>query len=120
MRHVGVSEDNLVDVELLDQFGQLAFGVDRDAFRVKLSSQFFRIQAAFDVGDLRGGESYHFVILVTAEEGVEVVEVTPGGPHDDSADWHKGFSLLRLDWITRYIKAKCVRLFESYAFRNLT
>ena len=86
MRHIAVGEDDLVHLVLVDQVDQFALGVDRDAFWVQLASQFGRVGAAFDIGDLGGGESDHLVIRVVAEEDVEIVEVASGGAHDQGTD----------------------------------
>src|SRR5574341_2231888 len=68
--------------------------MDGDALRVQVACQLFGIDASLDIGDLRGGKGYHFVVLVAAEERVEVVEVTSRRAHDDGFDWHALFSLL--------------------------
>ena len=39
VRHVGVGEDNLIHLQILDEFQQIAFGMDGDALRVILASQ---------------------------------------------------------------------------------
>src|SRR5574341_390928 len=67
--------------------------MDGDALRVQVACQLFGIDASLDIGDLRGGKGYHFVVLVAAEERVEVVEVTSRRAHDDGFDWHALFSL---------------------------
>jgi hypothetical protein len=84
--HIAVSENDLVDRFLTDQSGQVLFGVDRDALGIKSASQFWRVIAPLDVGDLRGSESDHFVIWVLPEINVEVVEITPCGAHDQRSN----------------------------------
>ena len=56
VRHVGVGEDDLVDVVLTDQVGELGLRVDRDPFRIEVAGEERGIDAARDVGDLRRGE----------------------------------------------------------------
>ena len=83
---IGVSEDYLLHVILADQLFQLFFGVNGDPLRIKLARQGGRIEAPLDVGDLGGGEGHYLIDGIVAEEGVEVVEVTPSGSHNDDAD----------------------------------
>jgi len=85
--HIGVGEDYLFDLVFLDQIHQLFFGVNGDSGGIEPASQFRRVGAPLDIGDLRGGEGDHLVIRVVAEENVEVVKIAPGGAHDQSADW---------------------------------
>ncbi len=78
---------------ILDQFEQVALGIDRDAFRIEFPGQFRRISAAFDVGDLGCSKCHYFIVFVVTEIDIEVVEVAPGGAHDESTGWHR-FSLV--------------------------
>ena len=82
---VGVGEDDLIHLEVSDQVREIAFGIDRDSFRIELPRQFGGIAAAVDVRDLRGGERDDLVAGVAPEEGVEVVEIAPCGAHDQHA-----------------------------------
>ena len=94
---VGVGEHALVDLELLDELGEVGLGVDRDSLRVELAGEGGRVLAVVDVGDLRRGEGHDVVVLVVAEEGVEVVEVAPRGSDDDDvALGHVNLQLRRL------------------------
>ena len=45
-----------------------------------------RVGAAFDIRDLGRGEGHDFIIGVIAEEDVEVMEIAPGGAHDEGTD----------------------------------
>ena len=83
MRHVAVSKDHLVNLQVADQFDQVGFGENLDAFGIELAGQLRRVQASLDVGDLRRGERHHFIVGVVAKVDVEVVKVAPGGSHDE-------------------------------------
>ena len=96
MRHITVGEDDLFCTILLDEVEQFFLGADGDSARVQRTSQLFRIDASFNVGDLGGGKGYNFVILIPAEEGVEVVKIAPCGAHDDGFDRHR--KLLCMSW----------------------
>jgi len=68
-----------------------------DAFRIELASQGGRVAAAFDIGDLRGGERNHLIRRISAEKDVEIVKISSGGAHDDRSDgFHGLFSFLWL------------------------
>ena len=84
--YIGIGKDDLFDAQFLDQARQLVFGVNRDTLGVELTGQFFGVEAAFDIGDLGGGESQDVVILIPSEKGIEVVEIAPGGAHDQGTD----------------------------------
>ncbi len=88
MRHVTVGEDNLLNLQIVDQFYQFGFGVDRNTFGVQRTGQRSRVAAAFNIGDLRCSKSHNLVFLVIAEIHIEVVEIAPGGAHDESTDGH--------------------------------
>jgi hypothetical protein len=64
----------------------IALGINRDAFRIHLPGQLAGIRAAFDIGNLGRSECHHFIVRVVTEEDVEVVEIAPGGAHDESTD----------------------------------
>jgi len=64
--HIAVSEDHLIDLQVLDQTDQFTFRIDRDTLRVKLSGQFGGVLAAIDIGYLGGGEGFDFIIRITA------------------------------------------------------
>ena len=80
---VGVAEHHLVDVLGGDQVLEPLLGDDRDPLGVGGPGQGGRVGAVVDVGDLGGGERHHLGGRVATERAVEVVEVPPGGPHDD-------------------------------------
>ena len=81
---VGIGKDDLVDAQHADQRRHLALRVDRDARRVELARKLGGIAPAVDVGDLRRGEGDDLVVLVVPEYQVEVVEIAPGGAHDQN------------------------------------
>ena len=87
VRDIAVSKYDLIDFHIFDQFDKVAFRVNFDPFGIQFTGQLGWITAAFDVGDLRGGESYNFVIFVIAKEDIEIVEIAPGGSHDKGTDW---------------------------------
>ncbi len=70
--------------------------MDRDAFRIQSPGKFLGISAAFNIGDLGGCESHHFIVLVIPEIDIEIVEVAPGGAHDEGTDWHS-YSLINCE-----------------------
>ena len=80
---VGVGEPDLVDVVSLDELPQLGFRPDRHPVGVELAGELGRVDAFVDVGDLCRSEGDHLIAGVVAKERVEVVEVPPGGAHDD-------------------------------------
>ena len=90
---VAVGEMDVVDLVGGDELVELGLGVDRDALGIELAGQGRGILAAFDVRDLGGGEGDDLVVGIVAEEGVEVVEVAPGGAHDDDL-FHAALSFL--------------------------
>jgi hypothetical protein len=79
MRYIAVREDHQVYSMLADQLDELLLRLDGDPFRVELARQPGRISSILDLGDLRCGERYHFVLRVIAEIDVEVMEITSGG-----------------------------------------
>ena len=93
VRHVRVGKHHLIDFMLTDQLREFLFGVNGNPGRVELSGQFRGIPASLNVRDLRSSESYDLVVGVTTEIGVEVVEITPGGSHDDDSNFlHTNFA----------------------------
>ena len=84
VRHIGVSEDYLADIILLNKLCKLRFRGDRDASGVKPAGQLPWVAAPFDIWDLRGRKCHDLIAIVIAEIGVEVVEVAPRSTHDNS------------------------------------
>ena len=89
VRHIAVGKDHLLHAVLLDQVDKLLLGPDGDPAGVQVTGQLRRIKAPFDVRDLGGSEGHDLVVLVAAEERVEVMEITSGRAHDESFDWHR-------------------------------
>jgi hypothetical protein len=56
--------------------------MDRDALRIQGTGEFGRISPALDARDLRRREGDHVEDLVVPVVDVEVVEISPGGAHD--------------------------------------
>ena len=65
--------------------GEFGFRKDGDAKRVVRPGEFGRVEPAFDVGDLRGGEGDDFDLRVVPVDEVEVVEVASGRAQDEDA-----------------------------------
>ena len=82
VRHVGVREDDVVDLQLADQLRQLRFVMDPDAVRIPAACQGGRVDPVADERDLRSGEGHHLGVGVMPIHRVEVVEVTAGRSHD--------------------------------------
>ena len=90
---VAVGEMDVVDLVVGDELVELGLGLDRDALGIELAGQDRGILAALDVRDLRRREGDDPVVGVVTEVGVEVVEVAPGGAHDDDL-FHAALSFL--------------------------
>ncbi len=88
MGQVAVGEHHNVRLVVPDQVGQLLLGTDGDAFGVQLAGQGGGIHFSFDSGNLRGSEGDDVVMVVVAEEDVEVVKIPPRRPHDDDFLFH--------------------------------
>ncbi|MBA7653169.1 hypothetical protein ES703_61012 [subsurface metagenome] len=82
--HVGIGENRLVYLVVRDETFQITFGHDGNALRIEPARQFGGVVAALNVGYLGGREGDHLDLLVTPVQGVEVMEVAAGGPHDDN------------------------------------
>src|SRR5206468_249517 len=94
VRHVGVGEDDEVDLEVADQPGDLLLLVDRDPGGVPRARQGGRVPAAGDVRDLRGGEPDDIERRIVPEAEVEVMEVPTGRTHDqDTSRAHEDLAL---------------------------
>src|SRR5690606_3770157 len=65
--------------------GKLLFRDDRDALGIRRACQSGRVDASFDVGDLRRGKGDDMIGPILPESDVEVVKIAAGGPHDDDA-----------------------------------
>ena len=89
MWHIAVRKDDLFRAILLDEIKQFFLGSDGDSARVQVTSQLFGIEASFNVGNLGGGKSYNFVILIPSEKCIEVVKIAPCGAHNDGFDRHR-------------------------------
>ena len=83
--HVAVRKDDLVDFLLADDGLEVLLGEDRYPPGVVRAGERRRIAPAVDVRNLGGGEGDDLVPVIVAVDDVEVVEVAPGGAHDDGA-----------------------------------
>jgi hypothetical protein len=82
---VRVGEDGLVDLALTDDVRELGLRPDRNPLRIELSRERGGVDAALDVGDLRGREGDDVELGPATVDEVEVMEVPPGGAQDDDA-----------------------------------
>jgi hypothetical protein len=93
VRDIAICKYDLIDFHIFDQFDKVALRVNIDPVGIQFTGQLCGITAAFDVGDLRGGESYNFIVFIVAKEDIEIVEIAPGGSHDKCTDWCHVFLL---------------------------
>src|SRR3990172_8681744 len=63
--------------------GELILGIDGDSLGVVRTRQFGGIAASFDIRDLGRGEGDDSRAGVLPVSNVEVMEIPPGGPHDE-------------------------------------
>jgi len=84
VRHVGVREDDLVDLLLDDDLLQLSLRPDRDPARIERAGERRRVDAVLDVRKLRRGERDDAELAAPAVDDVEVVEVAAGGAGDEN------------------------------------
>ena len=68
---------------LLDECGQLLFCYDGDTCGVLFSCELGRIFTSVDVRNLISCECYYVVVFVSAEIGVEIVEISTCGTNDN-------------------------------------
>jgi hypothetical protein len=80
--HVGIGEDDLVDLVLADKLLEGRLGQDRDSLRVQRPRQLGGVETPVDVRNLRRREGDDVVLLPAAVDDVEVVEVAARGPGD--------------------------------------
>jgi hypothetical protein len=83
MGDIAVREDNLVNLLLLDQFGELILRVNGDSLRIKISSKFRGINSALNIGDLSRCESDDIIVRIVPEINVEVVKIASCSAHDN-------------------------------------
>src|SRR5690606_35576817 len=88
MGQIAVCEDHEVHVVLVDQFFDFGFGMDLDPVGIEAASQFGGVFLIIDAGNLSGGEGHNFIILIVAEEDVEIVKITSCRTHDDYSAFH--------------------------------
>jgi len=83
MGHIGISEDDLIDLMFPDQVYQRILRHDRDTLGVQAAGQLSRVGSAFNIRNLCSRECHHLVVLVVAEIDIEVVKVAAGRAHDN-------------------------------------
>jgi len=71
---------------LADDVLEIRFGQNRDALRIQRAGQRRGVLPVVDVRNLRGGEGDDVVAGIAAIDDVEIVEIAPGGAHDDGTD----------------------------------
>ena len=86
VRQIGVGHRDLIDVVLLDEFGELLLRLDGYTLGITLPAQLGRVGPPVNIGNLGGREGDYVVTRVVAPERVEVVEVPAGGTDDDNLD----------------------------------
>ncbi len=89
---VRVGEDDLIDVSLRDQSGELVLGQDRNPVGISRPRERGRVGPVGDPGDLRRREGDDLDLGIVAIDDVEVVEVAAPGSHDQHSA-HRGDSL---------------------------
>jgi hypothetical protein len=82
---IAVGEHHLVDPVLPADAGEIVLRQDRNAVRVAAAGERGRIGPAGDARDLGGGERHHLEGRIVAKRDIEVMEVAPGGTHDDDS-----------------------------------
>ncbi len=88
---VAVGEHDRLDPFVADHPLELLLGEDRDPGRMELARQLGRIAPSGDARDLGRGEGHDLDGRIVPVGDVEVVEVAPGGAHDqDSPSAHDG------------------------------
>jgi hypothetical protein len=86
VRKVGIAEDHLVDLELLDQTLEAVLEIDGDALGIQSPGQLRWILAALYAGYLRRSEGDDLITVVIPVHHVEVVKVTPGRAQQQHSD----------------------------------
>jgi len=68
MRYVAISKNYLIDVKILDQPGQLSFGINVNAIRIELACQLGGVFSALNVGDLGGSEGHYLILIIITKK----------------------------------------------------
>ena len=77
---VGIGEDDLVDLLVVDEIAELLLGVDRDPVRIAPPGERRQVGPTGDAGDLGRGEGDDLDLGIVAVNDIEVVEVAASAP----------------------------------------
>src|SRR5208283_35658 len=96
VRDITVGKNRAVNLARFYGGFKVSFFDDGDSLRIKRSGERWRIAAASNIGDLRGGEGHHAEVRIVAEDDIEIVEVSASGTENEyvshesrsSRDWH--------------------------------
>ncbi len=80
---IAVGKDALVNVQILDQLGQIGLGIDGNALGVELARQLGRIAPALNVWNLGRRKGHDLVRVVVPEKGIIVVKIPARCTNDD-------------------------------------
>src|SRR5690606_17604144 len=83
VRHVAISENDLVNLVFPNQRFEFVFATDRDTARVERSCQLGRINPVLDTGNLCCRKGDDFITFIIPVVQIEVVKIAPSGAHDD-------------------------------------
>ena len=85
MGNVTVGKDNIINLHPQYQSRQICLVQDGNSIGIKLTTELRWISSAFDVGDLRRSEGYYLTVRIVTVDYVEIMKITPGGPHDEDS-----------------------------------
>jgi hypothetical protein len=86
--YVGISEDDFVDVVVIQQIIEFFFGADRNAVRIQGAGKRGWITTIVDVRDLRRRDSNDIDFRIVPVTAIENMEVTSRSPHDNDLSTH--------------------------------
>jgi hypothetical protein len=86
--YVGISEDDFIDVVVIQQIIEFFFGADRNTVRVQRACKRGRITTIVDVRDLRRRDSNDIDFRIIPVTAIENMEVTSRSSHDNDLSTH--------------------------------
>jgi hypothetical protein len=86
MGDITVRKDDPLNMLGPDQAIEILFPMDRDTGRIQGAGQRRGIDPVVNVWNLRGGEPHDPIVRIAAKQHVEVMEIPPGGSHDQYPD----------------------------------
>ena len=86
MGDITVRKDDPLNMLGPDQAIEILFRMDRDPGRIQGAGQRRGIETVINVWNLRGGEPHDPIVRIIAKQHVEVMEISPGGSHDQYPD----------------------------------